>query len=80
MTKQEVKQTLARVSVPYAFAPNDSAAIETLMKRRHWIAHRADPNAAGGPGHHTPQPIDRTLVDEWMTAVETVGNGVLAAL
>jgi hypothetical protein len=75
-----VKQALERVKVDYAFESADDATLEAMMKRRHWIAHRADPNPMSGPGHHNVQPIGRILVDKWVTTVETFGKAVLAKL
>lgn len=76
----EVKQALTRVGISYAISNTDAAALETMMKRRHWIAHRADVNPSSGRGHHGAQSIGRGLISSWIDVVEPFGRSVLNAL
>lgn len=76
----EVKQALQRAGVAHTFSPAEAATIEAMMKRRHWIAHRADRNTLIGPGHHAVQPIGRDVVDGWISVIESFGKSVLVNL
>lgn len=76
----EVKQALQRAGVQHNFSPAESATIEAMMRRRHWIAHRADRNPSSGRGHPTVQPLGRGLVEQWISLIDTFGRAVVAAL
>lgn len=73
----DVKQALNRVGIAHAIAPDVAAALEAMMKRRHWIAHRADANPRSGRGHHVAQSIGRSLVSYWIDTVDSFGRDVL---
>jgi hypothetical protein len=73
----EVKSALDRVRIVYTFPKDHAAALEAMMKRRHWIAHRADVNLTAGKGHHAAQSIGRVLVSSWMNLVESTGQDLL---
>jgi hypothetical protein len=73
----DVKQSLGRAGIVHTIAPADAATLEAMMKRRHWIAHRADVNQMAGRGHHAAQSIGKGLVSPWIDVVESFGRGVL---
>ena len=73
----EVKQALGRVGISYTITTPNAAALEAMMKRRHWIAHRADVNPMSGRGHHGAQSIGKGLVSSWIDVVEAFGRDVL---
>ena len=54
--------------------------LESMMKRRHWIVHRADRNQAQGQGQFAAQSLHPNTVKAWTTAVESFGQAVLALL
>jgi hypothetical protein len=49
-----------------------------MMKRRHWIVHRADRNTATGGGHHAPSALQQGAVEAWSDALRQFGVNVLA--
>lgn len=51
-----------------------------MMKRRHWIVHRADRNEMTGLGHHRVSSIDKNAVKAWLKAVRGFGDAVLERL
>lgn len=73
----DVKQALTRAGIVHTIAPPVAATLEAMMKRRHWIAHRADANPRSGRGHHLAQSIGRGLVSSWIDAVDSFGGDVL---
>jgi hypothetical protein len=76
----EVKQTLARVGISYTISNTNAAALEAMMKRRHWIAHRADANPRSGSGHHVAQSIGKSSVSLWIEVVKSFGRDVLQSM
>jgi hypothetical protein len=48
-----------------------------MMKRRHWIVHRADRNTEKGTGHHPARSLQRATVSTWADAVEDFGSALL---
>jgi hypothetical protein len=73
----EIKQALVRVGISYTIMSPVAAALEAMMKRRHWIAHRADVNPMTGRGHHAAQSIGKDVVSSWIDVVESFGRDVL---
>jgi hypothetical protein len=51
-----------------------------MMKRRHWIVHRADRNELTGLGHHRTRSIDKGTVNGWLDAIRAFGDAVLERL
>ena len=51
-----------------------------MMKRRHWIVHRADRNNATGSGHHAALGLKRATVETWSIAVREFGASVLSQI
>jgi hypothetical protein len=54
--------------------------LEAMMKRRHWIVHRADRNDAQGAGHFLARSLHPNTVKAWLSAVDAFGKAVLALL
>jgi hypothetical protein len=48
-----------------------------MMKRRHWIVHRADRNNATGSGQHAALGLPKATVEAWSIAVKQFGTSVL---
>jgi len=48
-----------------------------MMKRRHWIVHRADRNNATGSGQHATLGMQKATVEAWSIAVRKFGTSVL---
>lgn len=77
----EVKGTLMRIGIDTSFLSRaDSGTLESMMKRRHWIVHRADRNPMSGRGHHAAQSIGVKLIEDWIVAVDAFGKNVLGKL
>jgi hypothetical protein len=76
----DVKSAIDRAGLMNPLTNDDAATIEAMMKRRHWIAHRADPNPMSGRGHHAAQSIGRSQVDGWVSVVESFGKALLARM
>ncbi len=57
-----------------------AARLGAMMKRRHWIVHRADRNDRGGSGQHPARTIDATTVRGWRNAVASVCQDIVAEL
>lgn len=51
-----------------------------MMKRRHWIVHRADRNTATGSGQHSALGLKKATVETWSAAVKQFGTSVLSQL
>jgi hypothetical protein len=54
-----------------------AAHLNTIMSRRHQIAHRLDRNEASGRGHHAATSLGRTTVERWIGIVRQFGNELL---
>lgn len=79
---------LARLNLQHEFLSDDKdldakllrSSLEAMMKRRHWIAHRADRNPKSGTGHHAAQSISPKTVNSWIAAVEKFAKLVIVQL
>ncbi len=47
-----------------------------MLRRRHWIVHRAD-RSTTTTLEHEPQPLAREIVEMWFAKVEQLGRGTL---
>lgn len=79
-TVDEVAAALVRVGFNVAILGSTGARLASMIKRRHWIAHRADRNAASGSGHHAAQSLSRKTVEVWLEAVSEFGENVIGQL
>jgi len=77
---EEIVGVLDRVGITAGWAKTGKSLIGSMMKRRHWIAHRADRNPVAGPGHHRTLSLGYNLVRLWTASVETFGNDVITRL
>lgn len=76
----EVIGALDRAGIMASWGQADRSRIGSMMRRRHWIAHRADRNPVAGRGHHTTQSLGYNVVNTWTLTVEAFGNDVLTHL
>lgn len=76
----EVDRVLERIVLPTTLLDPYRDKLGPMMKRRHWIVHRADRNTASGRGHHAARPLQQAAVENWSQAVEQFGKDVLAKL
>lgn len=73
----EVRQSLDRAGVTHVMDRAEAAGLEAMMKRRHWIVHRADRNRLSGRGHHAAQSISKSQVTSWIGVVDAFARAVL---
>ncbi|MBI2375116.1 MAG: hypothetical protein HYV07_14055 [Deltaproteobacteria bacterium] len=76
----DIERALDRVGLPKSLVDPTRDELASMMRRRHWIVHRADRNHASGTGHHVARPLNRATVEKWFGALETFGNGILSSL
>lgn len=70
---------LARVGMNVAPVQAHADTVAAMMKRRHWIVHRADRSPDAIRGRDLAQHISSGLVAGWSVAVRQVGVGLVAA-
>lgn len=73
----EVVRALQQVGLPSTFVDPYRDDLGPMMKRRHWIVHRADRNQDSGSGQHSVQSIALPTVKTWLRAVRGFGDVVL---
>jgi len=76
----EVDGVLERVGLTTTLLDPYRDRLGPMMKRRHWIVHRADRNTATGRGQHAALGLQKDTVEKWRDAVEQFGSDVLAKL
>jgi hypothetical protein len=76
----EIIHALGKVGIGAAVVAPHASNLEALMKRRHWIVHRADRNQMQGSGQHAAQSLQPSTVDVWLNTVQTFGRDLLALL
>jgi hypothetical protein len=76
----EVDQVLVRIGLTSALFDPYRDKLGPMMKRRHWIVHRADRNTAAGRGHHAARTIQQTTVEAWSDALSNFGTDVFDKL
>jgi hypothetical protein len=76
----EVEGVLERIGLPKVLLDPYRDKLGPMMKRRHWIVHRADRNTATGRGHHAAHALQQETVEVWSEALKQFGAGVLARL
>ncbi|HMV64478.1 MAG TPA: hypothetical protein PKE01_14180 [Rhodocyclaceae bacterium] len=74
----EVTRALASIGLNTAPLAQYMAALETAMKRRHQIVHRADANPNAGRGNHRVASIAPRTLNEWIQNVENFVGATLA--
>jgi hypothetical protein len=76
----EIAQVLAKSGVVTDALDTYGSDLAAMMKRRHWIVHRADRNSAQGQGQFAAQSLSPTTVRAWIASVEAFGKALLALL
>lgn len=76
----EVEGVLERIGLSKVLLDPYRDKLGPMMKRRHWIVHRADRNTAMGRGHHVPLALQQAAVEAWNEALKQFGADVLARL
>lgn len=76
----EVNAVLERVGLGRNLMDPYRDKLGPMMKRRHWIVHRADRNTATGSGHHGARGLQKATVETWTVAVRQFGTDVLNQL
>jgi len=76
----EVDGVLERIGLSKVLLDPQRDKLGPMMKRRHWIVHRADRNTAAGRGHHAARPLQQAAVETWSEALKQFGADVLARL
>lgn len=76
----EVEGVLERIGLPKTLLDPYRDKLGPMMKRRHWIVHRADRNIATGRGHQAAVALQQAAVEAWSTALRRFGDDVLAQL
>ncbi|MFS8071293.1 MAG: hypothetical protein ACMG6S_33405 [Byssovorax sp.] len=76
----EVEGVLERIGLPKVLLDAHRDKLGPMMKRRHWIVHRADRNTAAGRGHHAARALQQAAVEAWRDALKQFGADVMARL
>ena len=78
----ELSAALQRIGMDANLLSPHQVTIESMMKRRHLIVHRADKNPMAGQGRGTPrtQHLRKTTVNHWVKVIEAVGTRIASAL
>ncbi|WP_186236918.1 hypothetical protein [Burkholderia gladioli] len=74
----EVNRILTSIGINTAPLAPYMALLETTMKRRHQIVHRADANPNAGRGNHRVSSIGPGMLDNWIANVENFVAATLA--
>jgi hypothetical protein len=77
---EEVAIVLQKAGIANTTLDTHGADLASMMKRRHWIVHRADRNSGQGQGQFAAQSLRPDTVKAWVASVETFGKAVLALL
>jgi len=78
----ELAAALARIGFDPTVLDPDQPTLDSYMRRRHLIVHRADKNPAPARGRGIPLTLHlpKETVETWVGAVEGVGSRIIAAL
>jgi hypothetical protein len=76
----EVAGVLERVGLQRTLLDPYRDKLGPMMKRRHWIVHRADRNTATGRGHHAARTLQQAAVEAWRDALQQFGSDVFEQL
>lgn len=77
---QEVAAALVKANVDQKIVDPYASHLEAMMKRRHWIVHRADRNDARGLGQFPARSLHPATVKTWLASVESFAQSLLALL
>jgi hypothetical protein len=73
----EVSSVIERIGLNQSLLDPYRNKLGPMMKRRHWIVHRADRNNATGSGQHAALGLQKATVEAWSIAVRQFGTSVL---
>jgi hypothetical protein len=73
----EVSSVLESLGLPRSLLDPYRDKLGPMMKRCHWIVHRADRNKATGSGQHSALGLQMATVEAWSLAVKEFGTSVL---
>lgn len=73
----QIKKVLVRAGVPPALGEPFKSGLQSMMQRRHMIAHRADATPSGPGVHGRAQQIAVEDVERWMENVREFGATLL---
>lgn len=78
----EVANTLRSLGINRNVLDPDGSLLESMMRRRHLIVHRADtdPSRQANRGVPRTQHLSKSTTETWATAVDSVGRRIIAAL
>lgn len=78
----ELAISLERIGLSRDLLEPYQSALQTMMKRRHLIVHRADkdPTRVPGRGARRTAHLSESTVERWIDAVSTVGDNIVEAL
>ena len=78
----EVAAALERIGLAPSVLDPDQDTLESIMKRRHLIVHRADKNPVPRRGRGIPLTVHlpKSTVETWVAVVEAVGKRIVDAL
>ena len=76
----QVASALGRSGIAAVPLKVHASDLESMMRRRHWIVHRADRNRAQGQGQFAALSLHPSTVKAWVASVEAFGRAVLALL
>jgi hypothetical protein len=74
----ELDRAMDLVGLSGAWLSPHKQELEPMMRRRHWIAHRADRNESRGAGHHAALSIRKSTVETWIAAVDAFATALLS--
>ncbi len=78
----EVAAALERIGIDPGVLDPDQATLESIIKRRHLIVHRADknPDPKRGRGVLMTQHLPKSTAETWIQTITGVGTRILNAL
>lgn len=78
----EVAAALERIGIDPGVLSPDQPMLDSYVRRRHLIVHRADNNPAPARGRGIPRTVHlpKETVETWVGAVEAVGARIVGAL
>ncbi|MFZ4579973.1 MAG: HEPN domain-containing protein [Myxococcota bacterium] len=73
----EVARAVVELGLDPAGIREHQPDLDSMMKRRHRIAHRADRNATIGRGQYSAAHLAHKTVETWLQAVRSTGDKIL---
>jgi len=79
-SNDDIARLLNEIGIDPAQFSSNYPDLQSLMKRRHHIVHRADARVVAGSGHHRARSISPWEVRKWARVVGEFGTQLLANL